>query len=56
MCSIWNGDTRVVASDDHAETIAMLDGETGNILAVKQLHGKEPRSLATVWQHLHMLC
>ena len=47
VCSIWNGDTRVVASDDNAETITMLDGETGNILAVKQLQGKEPRSLAT---------
>ena len=46
-CSIVNRDTRVVASDDQAESIIMLDGETGNILAVKNFKGKEPRSLAT---------
>ena len=46
-CSTLNGDTRVVASDDQAETITMLDGQTGNILAIKNFKGKEPRSLAT---------
>lgn len=46
-CSIWNEDTRVIATDDVAETITMIDGETGNLLVVRSLTGKQPRNMTT---------
>ena len=46
-CSALNNDIRVVATDYEAETATMIDGETGNVLAVRQLKGKGPRRITS---------
>lgn len=43
--SVRSEDTRIFATDSDAETVTVLDGETGNILAVRHLKGKGPKSL-----------
>ena len=46
-CSVLEGDIRVVATDYEAETVTVLDGKSGIVIAVRHLKGKGPRCVTT---------